>query len=216
MISLFFGRTECGKSWLAEKKVRPRTKVIYYDYARCFNVGIIIDDFSTTNFIKLLKKYGGKSNKNKKFKLVFRKPSLWMHDDAIEKVSYFVKMLGGSYGDRALAEKDRIVFLIDEADKLITSKVSDKVRLIAQAGRHENIDTWAIAQRPMRLHPDVRDNFHEVYAFRTAQNKFYEEILGKKVTKELGDNVFPKYWYYHYNENGDVKKINSKGREVKA
>ena len=215
MISIFSGRTECGKSWLAEKLAKPRPKVIYYDYARYFTNGIVISDFSTANFIKLLKKYGGKENKNKKFKLIFRKPSLWIHEDAIDKVSYFVKMLGGSYGDRSLLNKKRIVFLIDEADKLITGKSSDRIRLLAQAGRHENIDTWAIVQRPMRLHPDVRDNLHEAYAFRVAQNKFYEEILGKKITKELGDNKFPKYWYYHYNENGEIKKINSKGREVK-
>jgi len=215
MIKLFFGRTECGKSYLAELLSKKQKKVIFYDYAHCFTQGEIVNDFSTMNFVYLLKKYGGSKNLNKKFSLIFRKPDLMTHEVGAEKVSYFVKMLGLSYGYRKLTGSDMLTFLVDEADKVISLKSSDLIRLTAQAGRHENIALWAISQRPMKLHPDIRDNAHEIYAFPVGKNKIYEETFGKKISTELADNKFPKYHYYYYNENGVIKKINKNGKEVR-
>jgi len=210
LIRVFLGRTKSGKSYKTEQLLKSLSKVIVYDYARCFS-GKSYEDFSPKNFAKLLKMHGGAENKNKKFKLIFRKPFDMLHEDAVDQLALFVSYLGRSYGNRTLPENDLLTFVIDEADKCTTRKSNDKVRRAVQAGRHENISTWAIAQRPMNLHPDFRDNATEIFAFKCGNNPYYRDTFGKLAVSEL--NHAPEFSFLHWTDTGTMDLVLKNGRK---
>lgn len=210
LIKLFFGRTKSGKSYKAEKMLRGKSKVIVYDYAHCFK-GKVVTDFSVNGLTKLLINHGGPQNKNKTFKLIFRKPHNITHHDAVERLALFVLHLGRSYGYRTLPDGNLLTFLVDEADKCTTNKADDRVRLAVQAGRHDNVATWAIAQRPMNLHKDFRDNASEVFCFKCGENPYYREILGRVGLAELAK--MPEYGHIRWTDTGELKKVSARGGE---
>lgn len=212
IVKIFLGKTNSGKSWLANKMLKERSKSIIYDYAHVFD-GKIITDFNIDLLSKLIIKYGGKSNIEKKFKLVFRKPSNMTHQTALDLVALFAKKLGESYGKRTLPENDLIAFVVDEADKCTSKKDSDRVRLAVQAGRHDNLSTWGIAQRPSRIHPDFRFNASEIFAFPLAsEDKFYKEILGRDAISILENEETKRFSYIHWCDNGTLEIVNPKGK----
>lgn len=212
IVKIFLGKTNSGKSWLANKQLKERSKAIVYDYAHVFE-GKIIENFDLNYLSKLLTKYGGKKNITKKYKLIFRKPSNMTHQTALDLVALFAKKLGESYGKRSLPENDLIAFVIDEADKCTTKKDSDRVRLAVQAGRHDNLSTWGIAQRPSRIHPDFRYNASEIFAFPLAsEDKFYKEIFGREAISILENESTKKYSYVHWLDSGLLEIVNPKGK----
>ena len=210
LIKLFLGRTKSGKSYQANKMLKKRSKAIVYDYAHCFTSGKVYS-INVKNLSKLLRNHGGVKNKSKKYSLIFRKENSMSHQDALDLVALFAQKLGESYGVRALPENDLIAFVIDEVDKCSTKKDSDRVRLAVQAGRHQNLSTWAIAQRPTRVHPDIRANVTEIRAFPLAGgDRWYEDTLSKKAVEKL-NNSDKKYSFLFWNDEGELKLINSKG-----
>ncbi|MFG1492545.1 hypothetical protein ABMA75_03185 [Halobacteriovorax sp. ZH4_bin.1] len=213
IVKLFVGKTKSGKTHLANKMLKRHSKGIIYDYAHDFKGGQVIEDFSVNNFVKLLKKYGGKKNIKSKYKLIFRKPSNFTHQRALDLVALFAKKIGESYGKRSLPENDYIAFVVDEADKCSTKKDADKVRLAVQAGRHDNLSTWAIAQRPSRLHLDFRANASEVFAFPLAiDDPYYSKTFGASFVEKL--NKSKKYSFIFWNDEGLKKIIDGKGKVI--
>jgi hypothetical protein len=210
LVKGYFGRTKSGKSHRAELDLKKRSKVIVYDFAHCFTGKVTGCDFSVASFSKLIRAYGGEKNRSKKFKIIFRKTVNITHQEAVERLSHFVQFLGRSYGLKGLPENDLLVFLVDEACKCITKKSDDKVRLLAQAGRHENVELRVIAQRPMNLHPDVRDMISEANCFKCAENAYYKEILEKKGNEALKN--LPEFSFLKWKDDGTLLLIDKKGR----
>lgn len=208
LIRLFLGKTKSGKSFHAQKLYKKISKVIVYDFAHCFTDGQIVDDFSLTSFMKILKQLQGR--KTKKFKLIFRKPTSMLHQEALSRLSKFVFFLGQSYGVRSLPDDNLLTFIVDEADKCTTKKDDDRVRRLVQAGRHANISTWAIAQRPMNMHPDFRDNASEIYAFKLATpDSFYKTMFSTNNLDKL-TNSKP-HTHLFWNDEGQIELVNSRG-----
>lgn len=87
--------------------------------------------------------------------------------------------LGGDWGDGATVYHDADEFqdyihsgklqpckmFIDEASSIFSHEQRENFWL-AERGRHYGVQLFTITQRPMRIHPSVRDQHSEAYVFR--------------------------------------------------
>ncbi len=106
--------------------------------------------------------------------------------------------MGGDWGDGAVIYSDAGAFqeyihsgrlrpcklFIDEASAIFSHEQKHNFWL-AERGRHYGIQLFTITQRPMRIHPTVRDQHNEVYMFRLKSSDL--AVIGADFGFDLGD-----------------------------
>lgn len=207
MIRLIFGRTESGKSYRAKEFLKNASRKIVFDAANDFQ-GMIITDFSRQNFMKLFKAY----NHSESFNLVFRPPWNLQDEIAAQLVASFAFAMGRSYGERALSQNNRIILVLDEADKYTSYDKHDLLYMAVTKGRHQNLDILAICQDPMTLPTYFRRNASEIYTLQLEMNPYFKEKFGGAVAEKI--SKLKRYHYYVWRDSSGVELYNAKGSKI--
>lgn len=115
---------------------------------------------------------------------------------------------GGGWGDGA-----RIYSTVESFEKALYSGQINKCKLfideasaifghdcrhnywLAERGRHQGIQLFTITQRPMRIHPSVRDQHGEAYVFRLKSNDMMQ--VGADFAHDLRDLNLDQGEYVH-------------------
>lgn len=208
-VSLFIGKTQSGKSHLAEKLSKQRKKVVIYDNARCFNDGIIVDDFSPENFKKIFLKYINAES----FRLIFRAPLKMNEKEGAERVAHLFYSGFGHYWKERNYKGENILFLVDEADKVSSEKKNSPFYLMVTKGRHFFIDTWAMSQGPGKIPLYYRENANELFIFKSIPHQFFKENLEKEQIDEI--RFLGKWHFLHWLDSGHAEIKNEKGKTLK-
>jgi hypothetical protein len=208
-ITLIFGKTESGKSYLADNVfIKKRKKVVIFDYAHCFENGQVFTDFSISNFEKILKKYAKKDA----FKLIFRPPRKVSDEIACQLVASFSFAIGRTFGERSLKDDEKVLFVIDEADKVANYKKADLLSKVVTKGRHDNLDTLAIAQDPTTIPTFFRRNSSQIITFAIGSNPFFAEKFGHELTRKVSE--LEKYHSFAWKDNGETAFLNPNFKKV--
>lgn len=210
-VELYFGKTLSGKSYKANLESKKRKKVVIYDNAHCFTDGHIITDFSADNFSKVFQKYVMKDE----FRLIFRAPLGMDEREGAERVARLLYLGFGRYWkEKGTNISENIFFLVDEADKVSSLKVGSIFYLTVTKGRHFFIDTHAISQGPGKLPLYYRENAEAFYCFKSKSHPYLIENLEKDQVELL--RTIKQYNCIYWNDRGEVKLINEKGKVVKS
>ena len=210
-ITCFFGKTESGKSYLADiKSKNDYERVIIYDNAHCFTNGNIITDLSVPNLKKVFEKY----HKEKKFRLIFRAPYSMNEQTGANRVGAFVWALGSFYKDLEKSGAkglSRFLFLVDEADKVSSySKDSVFYRCVTK-GRHFNFDCYGIAQGATKLPNYWRENASEFCIFKLPESPELKNLL-RNASSELRN--LEQYSYLRVKDNSNDVEVISKNQKT--
>lgn len=199
-IALFFGMTESGKSYRANEIRKSKKRSIVFDYADCFSEGEKINNPSKEKLLSLFLEY----SKRDEFRLIFKIPRGDNAGNIFNNICKFAMHLGRTYG-KNIDQENRILFVIDEADKICSSSFqSDALKELVNYGRHDNVDTLAIARTPQRLHTDLRINASVVFSFFLNIDlslKYLSDMMGREASEEI--KKLDKYHYVKWTDNGD-------------
>jgi hypothetical protein len=212
-VSLVFGMTESGKSYLVNKRIIPqKKKVVVFDYAHCFTGGKEI-----TNIEKNYKKIFAKYSKEEKFYLIYRPPR---NIDDIKAFDYLAALsiaLGRSIG-KNVPREERLLLVIDEADHICSpSFQSRKLKELVNKGRHDNVDTTAIARIPQRLHTDLRSNATTQISFRLTNDaalKNFRLNISNEAAKEIA--ALKKYYFLKWQDTGEAAIFDDRAKKIKS
>lgn len=211
-ISLFYGMTESGKSYLAKKSIENFSRSIIFDYASCFEGELVTSDFSTDGMVKIFSKFKDKT----KFRIVFRP------DRGVDDVGGFNKMVHLALALGRLAKKrgdqERLIFLVDEADMICRpSYQSRELKELVNVGRHDNVDSWFIARMPQRLHTDIRGNASKVFCFRLYDESaigFIRGAIGNKAAEKI--KTLLKYSFLAWKDTGEVFIYDQNQKQIES
>lgn len=211
-VSLYFGMTESGKSWRAKEDIRPKKRAIIFDYVgRCFNDlgGVVCNDFSESSLLRLVDKY----SRQNEFKIIMRPNRIIKDIEAFDLSCH----LAVSFGRLLSRADERLAFVIDEADKICTATTRSRaLQLVVTKGRHDNVDTYAIAQAPQRVHTDLRVNCSRLVCFQVSDASALTAInrigVGKSELGLVSTLGIGTYSYFEWTSNGEwfVKDRNGK------
>lgn len=209
-VSLYLGKTESGKSFKANLESYKYKKVAIYDNTHCFTDGEIITDFSPDNFARIFKKYALKDS----FRLIFRAPFVMNEREGAEMVARLLYSGFGMFWKQRNVDfskmENRLDFLVDEADKVSSLKMSGPFYLLVTKGRHFGIDTHAISQGPGKIPSYYKENASEVFCFSLRPHEFIVETFGRAMAFKI--QTLPKYHYAYFKDTGDIKLFNEKGK----
>ena len=204
-VTTVYGMTESGKSYFTQNNyMKKYDRVIVFDFMNCFSGGDVVFLKDASDAQKILKKFYKKDS----YKIIIRVSrnanARFLCDLAIS--------LSCALG-RTLKNGKRLLFVIDEADKVVTSHFQSKrVKHLVNVGRHDNVDSLFIARNPTRLHTDIRVNASEIICFRlplAASVKDFVNNFGKTNCNRIKN--LEKYNCFYWNDTGQVKILNSKG-----
>lgn len=213
-IALFLGMTESGKSYRANEIRKTKKRSIVFDYADCFNDkdGTVIRDISKGSLIEIFMQYQSASS----FRLIFKIPRGEDASRSFDNICKTAMYLGRRLGKNAPPE-ERILFVIDEADRICSSSFQpDCLKELVNYGRHDNVDTLAIARTPQRLHTDLRINASLVISFNLkieSSLKFLSDMMGREAAEAIKN--LKKYHYVKWTDNGDWFVFDDKAKQIK-
>jgi len=212
-VNLYFGKTGGGKSYKANKIIQQYSKKIIFDPTPTKNYkgDIEVENYSTDNLIKIIKKLAGKE----KFTLVFRVTETMNLYDMGEKVAFFSMQLGKCFKN-IKDEFDGIAVVFDELDKYVSIKQDSQMGKLAGMGRHFNCHLHCISQVPAKMPKQIRDNAYNIYAFALSKNSYYLEKFGDKVTDSLASPEFPKYHHVHWNDEKGISIVDPNDKVVSS
>lgn len=200
-VSLFYGMTESGKTFLAKKTIERFNRSVIFDFTGkietpgCFITG----DFSTAGMMKTFSKF----KDSKKFSIVFRPGRVANAEPYFNKVAIFTLTLGRQALKRG--EDDRLKFLVDEADFICSPQYqSQELKEVVNVGRHDLVDSWFIARMPQRLHTDARGNATTIYCFRLTDDSalgYIKKAVGRKAAEKV--RTLPQYSFLCWKDTGE-------------
>lgn len=203
-VSIFLGKTGSGKSYKANVLSKKYDRLFVFDNAHCFQGDLVTDDLSTSNLVKIMRRFALKE----KFRVIFRPNLKTSPKESCETVAQFLFAHFGTL-NKKLSKKDRILFLVDEADKVSSLKDESWIYKMVTMGRHQQFDCFGIAQGPGRLPKYWRDNASEVFCFKVMEHDFLKMVYGQhaKHIPTLGQ-----YECLHWVDSGDVSLVNKSGK----
>jgi hypothetical protein len=197
-VKTFFGKTGSGKSYRANLiSHRDYDRVFIFDNAHCFKGNFITSDLSAQGFSNLLKKIA----KLNKFRVVFRPSLSSSPKESCEIVSQFLFAHFGAL-NKKLGWEGKLLFLVDEADKVSSDKKDAWLYKMVTMGRHLGFDSFGISQGPGRIPKYWRENSSEVFCFKVMEHEFLKQIFGPhaQAIPLLGE-----YEYLHWSDVGDIR-----------
>jgi len=181
-ITLIFGKTGSGKSYLAEKLIENEQRLVIFDVMSEYRNGVAFGPENYNEFLEFWRKvYRGR------FRLIYRpiKPK-----DEIEQIGELVYVLGDC------------CFLIEEIDCYSSPyQISDNFAAIIQRGRHENIKLVGITQRPFGIHRLLTSQAKEIYIFSTNEPRdrdYLKSLLGQEIEPKL--DALEQYQYVKWQD----------------
>jgi hypothetical protein len=213
-VSIFYGMTESGKTYLAEKMIAQFSRAIIFDFTGKMNApeAYITSDFSPNGIMHLFKKFKDHSS----YKIIFRPGRVKDVTAPFNKVAVFALALGRAGIKKGLGE--RIVLLIDEADFVCSSSYqSPELKEVVNVGRHDNVDSWFISRIPQRLHTDARSNASKIYCFRLTDDSalgFLRKAIGKKAAEKV--KTLNQYSFLHWKDTGEIFIFDKNQKQIES
>lgn len=211
-VSIFYGMTESGKSFLAKKSIEQFSRSIIFDYVGCFDGDLVTSDFSINGMLSIFNRFKDK----KRFRIVFRPDRATNEVVAFNKCAWLALMLGRQAKKRG--DTDRLIFLVDEADMICSpSYQTRELKELVNVGRHDNVDSWFIARMPQRLHTDIRGNASGVYCFRLYDESalgFLRGAIGKKAAEKI--KSLQKYSFLAWRDTGEVVIYDKNQKKIES
>lgn len=198
-VSIFYGMTESGKTFLAEKMIVKSSRSIIFDFTgKIKSKGLIVTDFSVDSIFNIFKKF----KDQKSFSIVFRPYGVDL-ENRFNKVACLALVLGRQAVKRG--EQDRLIFLTDEADFICSAQYQSKeLKTVVNVGRHDGVDSWFIARMPQRLHTDARGNASRVFCFKLTDDSalgYIKKAIGKKASERI--RTLEQYSFLLWKDNGE-------------
>lgn len=149
-ITLIFGRTGSGKSYLTKKLIKDLNRVIIIDALNEYTDGIIF--YSLKDFALFIYE-----NNPDKFKIILRLHNLDLQKDislTVDKVFDLCFHIGN------------LTLVIEEAEIYISQYEKKSVfNNLIRYGRHKEISLIAVARRVTELSNDLKSQVNKIYSF---------------------------------------------------
>ena len=168
-VVLIIGKRGSGKSYLANKVLRDRSRLFVYDCMGDFNEGVL---FAYNQFAGLSRFW--RSHYKGSFRLIYR--PLWPANQ-LELPAAMAWELGN------------MTFVIEEAAECCQpNQVKDSVAKLVRMGRHRNIEVVAITQRPYELDIMFRSQAKVMLVFNTTEprdREWLRKVIGPEIEAKL-------------------------------
>jgi hypothetical protein len=213
-VSLYYGMTESGKTFLASKAVQKFERSIIFDFTGKINIhgAFITSDFSPVSMLKLFTRF----KDYKKFVIIFRPGRIRDAKPFFNKVAMFALALGRQAVKRG--QTDRLILLIDEADFICSSDYqSQELKEVVNVGRHDLVDSWFIARIPQRLHVDARANATKIFCFKLTDDsalKYIKNAIGQKAVEKI--RVLEKYSFLAWKDTGEIYIFDKNDNQIES
>lgn len=213
-ISLFYGMTESGKTFLAKKSVTNFQRSVVFDFTGKIDIpgAFIVADFSPQAMVKLFERFKERT----KFTIIFRPGRVKDVEPFFNKVVVFSLALGRQAIRMGLS--DRLILLVDEADFVCSPQYqSSQLKELVNVGRHDLVDSWFIARIPQRLHTDARANASRVFSFRLVDDsalKYIKSAIGKKAAEKI--RSLEKYSFLAWKDTGEIYIYDKNQKQIES
>lgn len=201
-VSLFYGMTESGKTYLSEKMIAQFQRAIIFDFTGKMNApgAFITSDFSAEGMLKLFRKF--KESRN--YKIIFRPGRVKDVETPFNKVAVFALAMGRA--GLKLGLDERLILLTDEADFVCSPNYqSAELKELVNVGRHDGVDSWFIARIPQRLHTDARGNASRIFCFKLTDDSalgYIKKAIGRMAAQQV--RVLEKYSFLTWKDTGEI------------
>ena len=214
-VSVYFGATECGKSFHVSQKILPQwQKFVIFDPTGNFK-GADKTFYAPKNEFDVQKIFRELAQKESYRALIV--PERRSNLISLCDYSAILAMsLGRVLGKDADASK-RVQFVIDEAHQVMSSKfISETVATVIFMGRHDNVDTHIISQDPISVNPSIRKMSTKITSFFI--NNATESSFLKSKFKSDGCQLIeslPKYFRAEWSTDGDIFVFDKNNKVLK-
>ncbi len=193
-ISIAIGKSGSGKSFLVNRLIRDKKRVVVFDtMAEYENVVTFTDRDKFLAFWQ--KHYRGN------YRIAYqpeRNPAF-----EIDDIAELVYLCGN------------VCFVIEEVTAFTTPNyISDQLAHCIQRGRHKNIEIIGTTQRPYGLHRLLTSQCRDIYTFNTNEPRdiaYLRDLLGSDIEAKL--KSLAKYQFVHWQDGRDVLTIEKKGTD---
>lgn len=213
-VSLFYGMTQSGKTFLATKIIAKINRSIIFDFTGKINIpgAFIVGDFSPDGMLKLFRKY----KDSNKFCIIFRPGRIADVKIPFNKVAMFSLALGRQAVKRG--DDDRLKLLIDEADFVCSPQYqSNELKELINVGRHDGVDSLLIARMPQRLHTDARGNASTVFCFKLTDDSalgYVRSAIGKQAAEKI--RTLEQYSFLVWKDTGQVFIYDKSEKQIES
>jgi hypothetical protein len=191
-IVCIFGKRGTGKTWLAFKLIRGKTRLIIFDPLKQFQGG---KEFTrVSEMTRYCLESGFREEKKKPFVVILRPRQ------AREQFPLVARLA---------REVGSLCLLAEEISWAISpAKMDPAIEELIRYGRHQDVELIGISRRPPEVNRDLTSNANEVYIFRTHEPRdiaYFREVLGSEAADSLPN--LPEFTPYLWS---DSPKINTK------
>jgi hypothetical protein len=191
-IICIFGKRGTGKTWLAHKLIRGKTRLIIFDPLRQFQGGKEFE--RVPEMVRFCREGGFREDKKLPFVVIYRPRQ------AREEFPYVARLA---------FEVGSLCLLAEEISWAISpAKMDPAIEALIRYGRHKDVELIGISRRPPEVNRDLTSNANEVYIFRTHEPRdiaYFREVLGYEAADSLPN--LPEFTPYIWS---DIPKINVK------
>jgi hypothetical protein len=214
-VYLYFGATQKGKSYHVFNHVVPNwDKVVIFDPTDSHKGEIELTEPTEKQLVETLRRL-----KNSQSYRVVIRTGVKEDDRATFKKAASLTVALGKFLLSREGKVDltkRVQLVIDEAS---TSGITSSnyfplfLRKLINKGRHVNVDCHIIAQNPMSIHPQIREQALKIVTF--FLNNWRAPIF-KDTFEERSIFIkkLPKFWRMEWWDTGEVLAFNEKNQKV--
>lgn len=216
-VTVVFGMTQSGKSHHVEKReIKKTSRVIVFDPMNCFKsmeLRLSLDEKFKLENASLQKAFKFAIEKKEFFSIGLRPGKQLNYSHTFDKVARTAMILG----EKIASDERKILLVADEAGDICSPHmISDCLKMLVTRGRHYNVDSLFIAQRPQMIHGDIRANASKVVCFNLAtapEIPWLAQTFGRKIVDKIP--VLPQYHCAVWDNTGKIYFLDESGREYK-
>lgn len=182
-ISIIFGRTGSGKSYLTKQLIKNMDRVIIIDSLNEYNEGIIV------NNLKEFATFFLQRPNIKRFKVIVRFHNNDLSKDLSDEFNILFDLIY-HIGNLTLVLEEAEIYISKRAEKTVFNN-------LIRFGRHSSISMIAIARRVTELSNNLKSQVNYFYSFKQTLPKDIEYLkeLGFTKVETLGPFEFEKVEY---------------------
>lgn len=216
-VSLYFGATGKGKSYHVRHHVIPKwKKIVIFDPMESFDGDSILHAPSDELILKTFRKFKGADS----FRIVIRTTRASNDEIIFNKTVRLASSLGRMIPGK-VSEENRVQVVIDEASTsgfMSAHYFPPVVKNLVCKGRHDNLDSHFIAQNPMAVHSQLREQTTKIVTFylNNGRAPIFQDTFTKNFANLIPKlpNFFRIEWtheghVYIYDDSGNKIEINS-------
>lgn len=212
---LYFGATQKGKSYHVFNHVVPQyDKIVIFDPTDSHKGDTELTEPSEAMLVKTFLKFENVD----RYRIVIRTGSKEEDRITFKKAASLAKSLGKALKRREgkVDQPKRVQLVIDEAS---TSGITSSnyfpfyLRQLVNKGRHDNVDCHFIAQNPMSIHNQIREQALKIVTFylNNWRAPIFRDTFEEKA---IFIKRLPKFWRLEWWDTGEVLTFNDKNQKV--